>query len=413
MNYLPNIKLSDFNYELPKAKIADYPLKNRDSSKLLCWSNGKIEDRMFRDIIDIIPANSHIIFNSTKVISARLRMLKPTGGKCELLLVDAIQPSLDPAIVMQTKNKCLWNCMIGGRNVKEGMIILPEIETETGLTAKVISRLNNYGEIEFSWDGKFSFADIIAKAGLIPLPPYIERETEDSDSERYQTVYAKSSGSVAAPTAGLHFTDEIINKLGEKGIKKSEVTLHVGPGTFLPVSYDDVKTHDMHDEMFIISKSTILTIIESIKMNRNIIAVGTTSVRTLESLYWFGVKLLKKENIDMRNILLHQDEPYRLMKSGNILCSDSLETVIKWMESEKLNVIIGRTKLFIMPGYEFKLYNGIITNFHLPKSTLILLVSAFTGSDEWRKVYNFALQNNYRFLSYGDSSFLFKRKLDV
>ena len=410
---LPKISLSDFDYHLPKSNIAEYPLSERSDSKLLYADvNEKlIKHTDFKNIVSLIPPDSHLIYNSTKVISARLIMQKPSGGKCELLLVDAIEPSSEPSLLMSSHGRCVWNCMIGGRRVNVDSILLFHIQNKFNLSAKVLNRSENYGEIEFQWDEKYSFSEMIADLGLVPLPPYIERNVDEDDKNRYQTVYAKSDGSVAAPTAGLHFTDEIINKLSGQGVLISELTLHVGPGTFLPVATDDVTEHKMHDEMFTIDRSTILAIIESMNNNKNIIAVGTTSVRTLESLFWAGIKLLQGENFNEKGFHLEQDEPYKLAEIGKkYSAKNSYNAIIDFMDKNKILSFSGRTKLFIMPGYDFKIVNGIITNFHLPKSTLILLVAAFTGKDLWRKIYDSALENEYRFLSYGDSSFLFKSK---
>lgn len=412
--FLPNINLSDFDYILPKNKIAEYPLSKRSDSKLL-YANvvtNEIKHHKFIDIVDLAPKNSHFIFNSTKVISARLRMIKPSGGKCELLLVDAIAPSNDPAIVMNAKYKCSWQCMIGGRNVNENLILTMADDNEFGLVAKVLSRKSNYGEIQFTWSKNCSFSELISSLGDIPLPPYIERSTEENDKDRYQTIYANQEGSVAAPTAGLHFTNEILEDIRNRDLKVSELTLHVGPGTFLPISHDNVTKHDMHDELIIVNKSTILAIIDSLDSNRNIIAVGTTSVRTLETLYWIGLKIFYQLFDDTSTLFLEQNEPYKYADISQKVTSHlAYKSLYNYLEDKNLNNISCRTKLFIMPGYEFRLVNAIITNFHLPKSTLILLIAAFTGKGMWEEIYNSALDNNYRFLSYGDSSFLLKSKV--
>lgn len=414
-NNIPDIFLSDYDYELPKDKIAEYPLPDRSDSKLLFadLSLGVIGHHIFKEITDFIPKDSHLILNSTKVISARLNMLKPSGGKCELLLIDPVEPSNDPAIVMSAYGKCRWNCMIGGRKVVPGLELRLSEPDKYDFKALVVSRFQNYGEIEFSWQPGSSFSEVLSITGDIPLPPYIERNTEESDKERYQTVYADIDGSVAAPTAGLHFTPNILNNIKNKGINISELILHVGPGTFLPISTDSVRQHEMHDEMIVISKSAISEIIESLSDNRNIIAVGTTSVRSLESLYWAGLKYILGITDKLDNFSLNQDEPYQFSgESLNITAIDSFNAILKYMNENHLDYITGRTKLFIMPGYDFKTVNGIITNFHLPKSTLILLVAAFTGREMWKRIYNEAAANNYRFLSYGDSSFLFLPKLN-
>ncbi|MDT3738275.1 MAG: S-adenosylmethionine:tRNA ribosyltransferase-isomerase [Candidatus Kapabacteria bacterium] len=412
---IPDIFLSDYDYLLPKDKIAEYPLPDRSDSKLLFadLSLGEIGHHIFKEITDFIPKDSHLILNSTKVISARLNMMKPSGGKCELLLIDPVEPSKDPAIVMSAYGKCKWNCMIGGRKVVPGLELRLSEQDKYDFKALVVSRYQNYGEIEFSWQTSSSFSEVLSNTGDIPLPPYIERNTEESDKERYQTVYADIDGSVAAPTAGLHFTPDILNIIKNNGTNISELILHVGPGTFLPISSDSVREHEMHDEMIVITKETVESIIGSLRLNKNIIAVGTTSVRSLESLYWAGLKYILGFTDKLDNFSLQQDEPYQLSdKSLNIPALDSFNEILKYMNENNLNYITGRTKLFIMPVYDFKTINGIITNFHLPKSTLILLVAAFTGKEMWRRIYNEAADNNYRFLSYGDSSFLFLPKLN-
>jgi S-adenosylmethionine:tRNA ribosyltransferase-isomerase len=412
---IPDIFLSDYDYLLPKDKIAEYPLPDRSDSKLLFadLSLGEIGHHIFKEITDFIPKDSHLILNSTKVISARLNMLKPSGGKCELLLIDPVEPSKDPAIVMSAYGKCRWNCMIGGRKVVPGLELKLSEPDKFDFKALVVIRNQNYGEIEFSWQTSSSFSEVLSNTGDIPLPPYIERNTEESDKERYQTVYADIDGSVAAPTAGLHFTPDILDSIQKNGINISELILHVGPGTFLPISSDSVREHEMHDEMIVVTKETVESIIESLRLSKNIIAVGTTSVRSLESLYWAGLKYILGYTDKLDNFSLQQDEPYQLSgDSLNITAIDSFNAILKYMNENNLYYITGRTKLFIMPGYDFKTVNGIITNFHLPKSTLILLVAAFTGKEMWRRIYNEAADNNYRFLSYGDSSFLFLPKLN-
>lgn len=414
LNNLPDINLLDFDYILPKDKIAEYPLGDRASSKLLyCNTELKnIEHYKFCEITELIPQNSLLVFNSTKVICARLKMQKPSGGKCELLLVDALLPSADPALVMSAKGQCTWQCIIGGRHVNEGLILTTSADSAINLKAHIRKREFNYGVVDFEWETNISFSELISIIGDIPLPPYIERNTELSDLERYQTVYANAEGSVAAPTAGLHFTDEIIQAIRQKGIGITEVVLHVGPGTFLPISGNSIAEHIMHDELAVVDKSSILSIIDNLQKRKNIIAVGTTSVRTLESLYWLGVKFIINKTSNSNIFNLEQSEPYQLADiAKSISAVESYSAIIKYLDSHNLSQFSFRTKLFIVPSYGFKIINGIITNYHLPKSTLILLVAAFTGKDIWRKIYNTALENNYRFLSYGDSSFLFAGNL--
>lgn len=408
----PSINLIDFDYELPKDKIALYPAEERTNSRLLYTDiiTGEINHYKFEDILNLIPKNSHLVLNTTKVIAARLKMRKNTGGKCEILLISPILPSTEPATVMNSHESTTWNCIIGGRKIKNGDCLYPE-KDNFKFIAIVKNKNQNYANVEFIWDKSVSFAELIDFHGEIPLPPYINRDTEKSDEIRYQTVYAADAGSVAAPTAGLHFTNYILDSLNKNGIDISELTLHVGPGTFLPISNDTVENHVMHDEMIIINKSTILTIINNLKKYNNIIAVGTTSVRSLESLYWVGLKYILNKEKSPDNFLLEQEDSYILSKlSPDYSALEVFNALFEYLDGNNLSNLYGRTKLFILPGYNFKIVNGIITNFHLPKSTLILLVAAFTGKDLWRKVYNEALEKNYRFLSYGDSSFLFYQR---
>jgi S-adenosylmethionine:tRNA ribosyltransferase-isomerase len=410
MSYLPQLNISDFDYNLPKDRIAIYPTDKRNFSKLLFYdiNSRQIIHKYFNDVIDLIPINSLVLRNSTKVISARILMQKPSGGKCELLLIEPLLPYQDPALVMTTKNHCQWNCIIGGKNVNVGLKLKCITSNKYNFTATVVDRESNYGKIEFNWDGDSSFAEVIKEVGKIPLPPYIDRDTETIDHDRYQTVYANIDGSIAAPTAGLHFTNEIFDLMKIKGIKLSDIILHVGPGTFLPVSNDDIREHNMHEELAIITKSTILAIKYNIENFQNIVAVGTTSVRTIETLYWLGQQLSIDKNYDLNNFLFEQETPYFISSKYDLISPlESIQRIIDYLEINNLEYLSGKTKLFIVPGYKFKFVNGIITNFHLPKSTLLLLISAFIGGNDWINIYQNALENDYRFLSYGDSSFLF------
>lgn len=415
MSIFSNINLEDYNYHLPNDKIADFPRNNRLDSKLLYsdLSNQSISHYTFSSLNELIPQNSLLILNSTKVIMARLYMKKPSGGKIELLLIEPLSPSIDPAIIMSNHEKCIWKCMIGGKKVKEGLTLEYLNDNIYDFKAEVLKKYDNYGEIQFTWNEKYSFSQILTELGKLPLPPYLEREAEESDKYRYQTVYAKSDGSVAAPTAGLHFTEELINSMKFKGIKFSQLILHVGPGTFLPVSSDNLSNHIMHEERCIISQSTILAIYENLKFNRNIIAVGTTSVRTLETIYWIGLKKYYGLIDSIDDFELFQTEPYELTEKFDVVNPLIIfELVSEFMEQENLPYISGKTSLFIVPGYNFKIINGLITNYHLPKSTLVLLVAALTSHKHWKDIYNSALDNDYKFLSYGDSSFLFLPKIN-
>ena len=405
-NLFPDIKLSDFDYFLPKDRIALYPLEERDLSKLLFADIGeaKIDDYHFSDIVNLIEDDALIILNETKVIGARLHFRKPTGGLVELLLVEPIKPSAIPALTLANKFCCTWECIIGGRNVVPGMKMLLKSD-DINMIADVIERDSNKAIIEFIWADNLTFSKILEISGETPLPPYIDREADDSDSERYQTVFAHVDGSVAAPTAGLHFTEHIIKQLKEKGVGLDYITLHIGPGTFQPVEHDDIKLHEMHHEQISLKIDTIREILTSLINKKRIVAVGTTCMRTVESLYWLGFKLMNTD-VSIFDFEVTQWEPYQ--KITQISAQSSFEKIIKCMEDNNLDSISGKTQLMIVPGYEFKIVNALITNFHMPKSTLILLVSAFTGIDKWREIYDHALKNDYRFLSYGDSSYLIK-----
>lgn len=407
------VNLDDFNYELPKEKIALFPLENRDSSKLLvadCKSLS-IKDDSFFNLPDYLPNDSLLIVNSTKVIAARLLMLKPTGGGVELLCISPLEPSNDPQITVSAKKSCKWECIVGGRNVKEGMVLVPDTiyDCFEDFRARIISRFNNQAVVEFTYPADKSFSEVLLEFGAMPLPPYINREAVESDSERYQTVYSNAQGSVAAPTAGLHFTDNILKKLKDKGISKAELVLHVGPGTFKPIDVN-VSSHDMHKEQFFVSKEIIEMIISNCFKKNKLIATGTTSLRTLESLYWIGMKAYYENyNIADSAVILDQFEPYKLSEKYKLLTVEqSFSTLRDRMEKSQLATISGETKLFIIPGYEVQTADLLITNFHLPKSTLLLLVSAFVGEAMREKIYTHALSKDYRFLSYGDSSLLYR-----
>lgn len=407
---IPNINIKDYDYFLPDENIALYPLTDRSASRMVfarCGTN-EISHMHFSDLPDLLPENSLLILNSTKVIAARMKMLKPTGGKAEILCITPVRPSHDPQVALAAKNTCTWKCMAGGRRIQPGAVLAPEtVKEDIRLSAKILSRDKTEAIVQFDWDGDCSFAQIIDQLGSVPLPPYIKRDADEKDKSTYQTVYATSDGSVAAPTAGLHFTPQVLAELSKKGIRKSELVLHVGPGTFKPVETDDISGHDMHFEQVFITRQTIDDLLGQVKQGNPIIATGTTSLRTIESLYWLGSKLILGARLNDEGYFeIYQDEPY--VTSGKSSASDALEFLVDLMESRGWDVLCGQTQLFIVPGYDFKIVTGLITNFHLPKSTLILLVAAFTGKELWRKIYEEALLNNYRFLSYGDSSLLLR-----
>ena len=403
MNLIRNIKITDFTYDLPDSKIAKYPLPKRDKSKLLLWRNGHISQDIFINVPQYIPEKSVLVFNNTKVIHARMFFQKETGAKIEIFCLEPIEPS-DYQIAFLETQKVIWKCMLGNaKKWKEGTLIKSiEIDGKpTEIKANKIAQNGNSFEIEFTWTGNLSFAEIIEHAGTLPIPPYLNRETEESDEETYQTVYAKIDGSVAAPTAGLHFTDKVFTQLSEKNIDTKEITLHVGAGTFQPVKSETISEHNMHHEMVIIPKSVIEDMLAS---PGKIVAVGTTSVRSLESLYWLGLQLENRNDFNGLPVV-NQWEPYET--SNTIPVEKSLQNLIEYLNKVRKNELQFSTQIIIIPGYDFKLIRGMATNFHQPQSTLLLLISAFLG-DDWKKVYDFALKNDFRFLSYGDSNLYLK-----
>lgn len=407
---LPDASLEDYNYFLPKDRIALYPEKERSNSRLIVGNaaDNSISHYYFNDLVNLLKPDCHLILNSTKVISARLLFKKPTGGQIEVLCIEPISPSTDPQLVMVEKERCTWKCIIGGRRVLDGMVLIQSADdNKFNLKCKVLQRTGNEGIVEFAWnDSSVSFSEIIDFYGSMPLPPYIKRDCETIDKETYQTVYAEWEGSVAAPTAGLHFTGALLGKLKNKGINVSELVLHVGPGTFQPIA-SSVSSHIMHSEMFSVGNNLLSALLDN--SGRKLVATGTTSLRVLETLYWIGVKLLGG-SLDFSDIYLTQYEPYIYMESKAKLPGfyDSIYELHKYLVKNNIDQLTGRTQLFIIPGYKVMSADILITNFHLPKSTLILLVAAFIGRDLWRNIYSEALAGGYRFLSYGDSSLLIR-----
>ncbi|MCX6245654.1 MAG: S-adenosylmethionine:tRNA ribosyltransferase-isomerase [Bacteroidetes bacterium] len=402
-----NIRIKDFDYPLPPERIAQFPLENRDASKLLIWEKGKIRESLFSAIGSELPSGSILVFNDTRVIHARLIFSKSTGATIEIFCLEPLEPTTNIATAFAQSGSCTWNCLIGNvKRWKEG--ILEKTFSQNGqswiLTAR---KKENLGDgcfsVEFCWEpSMLSFSAIIERAGLVPLPPYITRASVPLDDTRYQTIYAKNEGSVAAPTAGLHFTEGILYTLKKKNISFGHVTLHVGIGTFRPVSADDIASHIMHAEKISVRISLIRDLIG--KDRRKVMAVGTTSVRTLESLYWLGVKLITggKDQFPVVN----QWDPYDPDLDTGITASDALNALKTWLENNGQENYSGSTSLMIVPGYRFRIVDGIITNFHMPQSTLLLLVAAFAG-DSWRSAYDYALRNDFRFLSYGDACLFF------
>lgn len=402
---IPRINLNDYTYILPDERIAKFPLVQRDHSKLLVYNKGVIAEKQFFNLPELLPGNTLLVFNNTKVIPARIFFRRSSGALIEIFLLEPVLPSPVVAIAMGAKGSAVWKCMIGNlKKWKDDEILTRDIVfEETATTIKLQAKLHDKEKmlVEFSWGNtKISFLDILNMVGKIPIPPYLNREANEDDNKQYQTVYAKNEGAVAAPTAGLHFTDDVLNTLSAKGIEKEFITLHVSAGTFQPVkNKEDVQHHEMHSEQIIFSKSNIEKLIYH---TENIIPVGTTSMRSLESLYWYGVKLLSggsDSSFSIEKLYAYENE------DKSINAADALQAVLQYMTQNNLTQIQGDTEILIMPGYQFKICKGLVTNFHQPDSTLILLVAAFIGND-WREVYNYALENNFRFLSYGDSSLL-------
>jgi S-adenosylmethionine:tRNA ribosyltransferase-isomerase len=402
---MQDIDLSEYNYELADEKIAQYPVKERDSSKLLVYRQGKISQDIFGNIDRNIPENSLLIFNNTRVIRARILFLKETGATIEVLCLEPLLPP-EYELSFSSRKPVEWKCIIGNlKKWKNGIIIKSFIfnDKQYSLTAEKLKPEGDVWRIRFSWNcQEICFGEVVEATGHIPLPPYITRIDEAEDTVRYQTIYSSIKGSVAAPTAGLHFTERVFEKLKFKGIKTAEVTLHVGAGTFQPVKTRKISDHEMHSEHFFVTAKIIDLILEN---QGKIISVGTTSVRTLESLYWIGVILLKRQLSVNKILTLGQWEAYDLV--NNVSVKDSMQALLKHLTDNRLPYIHASTSLMITPGYDFKMTNGIITNFHQPKSSLLLLISSWIGND-WKKVYKFALDNDFRFLSYGDSSLLIK-----
>lgn len=403
MNSFKNIKIADFTYNLPNEKIAKYPLTERDKSKLLVWQDGLIEKNSFKNCVEYLPKNAQLIFNNTRVIHARLFFRKETGAKIEIFCLEPIEPS-DYQIAFQEKGRVVWKCMVGNSKKWKTGILKQEVKIDGEkfvIRAEKIEQVENTFLIEFTWDKPISFAEIIERTGTLPIPPYLNRETEEADEETYQTVYAKIDGSVAAPTAGLHFTDDIFSLLSAKNISTKEITLHVGAGTFQPVKSTTISGHSMHHESVIIPKNIIEDFAES---PDKIIAVGTTSVRSLESLYWIGLQI-ENNSFNPNKPEVLQWEPYE--NEAKISTKKALQNIVNYLNKTNIPAIQFSTQIIILPGYNFKIINGMFTNFHQPQSTLLLLISAFLGNN-WKKVYDFALENDFRFLSYGDSNLYLK-----
>ena len=395
---IPEIHIEDYNYPLPDERIAKYPLPERDGSKLLHYKDGKVDEHVFRDLPGLLPEGALMVFNDTKVVPARMHFQRPSGAHIEIFCLEPVDP-VEYNTAFAATQRCTWKCVIGNaKRWKDDVLTLygADATSGMGLEARLVSREGQTGVVEFAWKDGSPFSRVLEVCGTIPIPPYLNRKSESIDIERYQTLYAHIRGSVAAPTAGLHFTESVLERIREKGIDTQTVCLHVGAGTFLPVKSSLVSEHPMHREPFVVSLQLLKDIC---RKDRELIAVGTTSVRTLESLYYIGVSCIETgAPADVRQWAPYDREyPYST--------KEALEAIIQYLEKNGLDALQAGTRIIIVPGFQFRLVDRMVTNFHQPESTLILLVSAFVGGD-WRTIYDYALGHGFRFLSYGDSSLL-------
>lgn len=401
-----NIRISDYNYPLPDHRIAKHPLAAREQCKLLCYKvGGEISEGHFYDVPAVLPEKAMLVYNNTRVINARLRFRKSTGSTIEIFCLEPVAPC-DYQLIFQTTQSCTWLCLVGNsKRWKQGPLT-QEIEVDgktVTLEANRGERRGNSFEIEFSWNGDVTFASILEAIGEIPIPPYLNRGTESTDSADYQTVYSHIDGSVAAPTAGLHFTDEVLAECDKRGITRRELTLHVGAGTFQPVKSENIGEHEMHHEFISVQRSLLVDLINA---EGPVVAVGTTSVRTLESLYYVGQVLETNPDADEEMLTVKQWMPYST--PCEISTKKALQNVVDYLDRHHAEAYMGSTQLMIAPGFKYRIISGMITNFHQPQSTLLLLVSAFVGVDHWRAIYDYALDHDFRFLSYGDACFFQK-----
>ncbi len=426
-----DIQISDYNYELPEDRIAKYPLKQRDQSKLLVWRNGQIEERRFCNLPELVPAGSMIVFNNTKVIQARLHFRKPTGGMVEVFCLEPEAPK-DYQQNFASEHECVWTCLVGNsKKWKSGSLSMEVVLKDGRQTILYCERAGELGPsqmIRFYWDNPqpeveghhgVSFAQILDAIGELPIPPYLNRETEESDKDTYQTVYSRVKGSVAAPTAGLHYTEEVLGQLKGNNVNLQYLTLHVGAGTFKPVKSQTIEGHDMHTEFISVPKSVIQSILDfksqqhpsSVSGQPLLIATGTTSVRTLESLYYVGEKLKQNPMAHPEELVVHQWEPYDASHTMTLV--EALQHILDYLQVNHLDNLVTATQILIAPGFNYRVIDAIVTNFHMPQSTLLLLVSALVDGDSlegenWHRIYQYAMEHDFRFLSYGDSSILFR-----
>ncbi|HEV3411311.1 MAG TPA: S-adenosylmethionine:tRNA ribosyltransferase-isomerase [Puia sp.] len=404
------ISIADYTYYLPESSIAWYPLAERDASRLLVYRGGDISETVYRDIAGELPAGTLLVFNNTRVVEARIVFQKPSGGKVEIFCLEPPAEYGGMAAAMAQTNTVRWKCLIGGASKwKAGQVLVKQMG-EVALEARYLEKQGDTFLIELTWRPTgLSFAELLHRAGLVPLPPYIHRTPDASDTERYQTVYARYEGSVAAPTAGLHFTDRVLRALDEKGVGQLFVTLHVGAGTFLPVKAATLGAHVMHTEFILVTREAIGELRNARLTGKQVIAVGTTSARTVESLYWLGVKTLSTPGIGLSELGVKQWDAYET--AVDVSPETALTALTDWMDSRRLTQLVTTTQLLITPGYVWRVVQGLITNFHQPESTLLLLVASLIGED-WRRVYEYALARGFRFLSYGDGCLFFAKKAD-
>lgn len=418
-----HIKISDYNYELPDERIAKFPIAQRDHSKLLVYRHGVVNDDAFYNLPKYLPQGTLMVYNNTKVIQARMHFRKETGALIEVFLMEPAQPT-DYELMFQTSGHCAWFCMIGNlKKWKEGSLsrefkikgnhltlsaTIRRGDDLEGASNKMVEKSGgtNYW-VDFDWDNhQVSFAEILETVGELPIPPYLNRATQESDKTTYQTVYSKIKGSVAAPTAGLHFTEAVLSDIDAHGIEREEVTLHVGAGTFKPVKSLEIEGHQMHTEYIVVHRHTLVNLLQH---NCEVIAVGTTSVRTIESLYYMGVYLLHHPDANEEDLHVNQWTPYEMSEDGNLVENiapqQAIQAIIDYLDNNGLEALHSSTQIIIAPGYIYKMVKMLVTNFHQPQSTLLLLVSAFIHGD-WKRVYGYALSHDFRFLSYGDSSLL-------
>ena len=401
MKNIQEIAIAEYDYPLPDERIAKYPLAERDTSKLLLYKSGEIRQEKFADLPSFIPLGALMVFNNTRVIQARLRFRKETGAQIEVFCLEPEQPA-DYQLMFQETKECVWQCLVGNSSRWKSGVLSQVIEIDGVQVTLSVERVSSAAVnlVRFFWDGGFTFAQLLEAAGELPIPPYLNRKTEESDMNTYQTVYSKVKGSVAAPTAGLHFTPAVLGALDAAGVQRGEVTLHVGAGTFKPVKSELIADHEMHEEYIEVQRGLIERIIAA---GGAAVAVGTTSVRTLESLYFLGEKVSENSAIEESELCVGQWEPYN--REHTLSTVEALTALLQWLDAKGLDRMHSHTRIMIAPGYTFRIVKAIVTNFHQPKSTLLLLVSAFIGGN-WRRVYDFALENGFRFLSYGDSSLL-------